>query len=212
MRLHASLPCLFFLLAYSVDAAAQVTASSSSLMAEPTAATEQDGGRCAARSEDPTRCRTFELTGIYFVEVWNFNGRLPDAFQGGSVAVSLPVYGSLSGVFEVVASRTRQQGPDAFHAGGSALLRRWFGARDRTTFFVEGGFGVSYATAAVPLNGTRFNYLLQAGGGGTRRLGPHAGFIINLRLFHVSNNGLNGSAHNPDVESLGGHVGMFVAF
>jgi len=80
------------------------------------------------------------------------------------------------------------------------------------TFFVEGGLGASYATVDVPERGTRFNYLLQAGGGVTRRLGRRASVILDLRLFHLSNNSLNGTDHNPDIEALGGHAGILVWF
>jgi hypothetical protein len=105
-----------------------------------------------------------------------------------------------------------QRPPSAFVGGLSGLLRKRLVERDRTTFFVEGGVGASYASVEVPERGTRFNYLLQAGGGFTHPLGRRASFMLDLRLFHLSNNSLNGRDHNPDIEALGGHAGVLVWF
>jgi len=92
------------------------------------------------------------------------------------------------------------------------FMRAYLAERDRMTFFVEGGVGASYASVEVPERGTRFNYLLQAGGGVTHRLGRRASVMLDLRLFHLSNNSLNGPDHNPDIEALGGHAGILVWF
>jgi hypothetical protein len=102
--------------------------------------------------------------------------------------------------------------PAAFLGGVSGLLRRRIATHGGVTFFVEGGFGVSDATAEVPEGGTRFNYLLQAGGGLSRRLGRRTAFIVNLRLFHLSNNSLRGPHRNPDIQSFGAHAGVLVGF
>jgi hypothetical protein len=64
----------------------------------------------------------------------------------------------------------------------------------------------------MPERGTRFNYLLQAGGGLSRPLGRRVDFIANLRLLHLSNASLNGPAHNPDIEAIGLHAGVLVGF
>jgi hypothetical protein len=92
------------------------------------------------------------------------------------------------------------------------LARRQIAASGLTVFFVEFGGGVSDATAPVPERGTRFNYLLQGGGGLSWPLGSRTGFIVDLRLLHLSNNSLNGRDHNPDIEGLGGHIGLLVRF
>lgn len=159
-----------------------------------------------------TGCRTFELTGLYFVEAWNLNGRPRDLLGGGTAAVSLTVRDGWGAVIELLGMRVAQRPPTALVGGLSGLLRKRLAERRQMTFFVEGGLGASYATVEVPERGTPFNYLLQAGGGVTHRLGPRASVILDLRLFHLSNNSLNGQDHNPDIQALGGHAGILVWF
>jgi hypothetical protein len=157
-------------------------------------------------------CRTLELTGLYFVEAWDLNGRPRDLLEGGTAAVSLTVRDGWGAVIELLGTRVAQRPPSAFVGGLSGLIRKRLAERRQLTFFVEGGFGVSYASLEVPERGTRFNYLLQGGGGVIRGLGRRASVILDLRLFHLSNNSLNGSDHNPDIEALGGHAGILVWF
>jgi hypothetical protein len=157
-------------------------------------------------------CRTLELTAVYFVEAWDLNGRQRDLIAGGTAAVSLTIRDGWGAVIELQGMRVAQRPPSAFVGGLSALVRRRLPEHRQWTFFVEGGFGASYATVEVPERGTRFNYLLQGGGGATHRLARRASVILDLRLFHLSNNSLNGSDHNPDIESLGGHGGILVRF
>ena len=159
-----------------------------------------------------TGCRALELSGLYFVEAWDLNGRPRDSLEGGTAAVSLGFRDGWGAVIELVGMRVAQRPPSALVGGLSGLLRKRLAERDHMTFFVEGGVGASYATVEVPDRGTRFNYLLQAGGGATRRLGRRASVMLNLRLFHLSNNSLNGPDHNPDIEALGGHAGILVWF
>jgi hypothetical protein len=197
------------------------------LLSSPPDALAQDPAAAAAdRCPEPERilspgCRTLELSGICFVEVWDFNGRSkPDVLAGGSAAVSFTLVDGLGAVIEVLGVRVAEQLRDidlvrpsaSFLGGASGLLRKRIGTHDGMTFFAEGGLGVSDATAQVPEGGTRFNYLLQAGGGLSRRLGQRMAFIVNLRLFHLSNNGLRGAHRNPDIEALGAHVGVLVGF
>jgi hypothetical protein len=188
--------------------------------AEDPAAAAADGCPESERVLSPG-CRTLELSPICFVEVWDFNGRSkPDVLVGGSAAISFTVDDGLGVVIEVLGVRVVEQmrdidlvrPPASFLAGVSGLLRKRIAAHGGMTFFVEGGLGVSDATAQVPEGGTRFNYLLQAGGGLSQRLGQRMALIVNLRLFHLSNNGLRGPHRNPDIEALGGHAGMVVGF
>jgi len=159
-----------------------------------------------------TGCRTLELTGLYFVEAWDLNGRPRDFLEGGTAALSLTIRDGWGAVIELLGMRVAQRPPSALVGGLSGLVRKRLAERRQTTFFVEGGLGASYATVEVPERGTRFNYLLQAGGGVTHRLGHRASVILDLRLFHLSNNSLNGPDHNPDIQALGGHAGILVWF
>jgi hypothetical protein len=149
---------------------------------------------------------------LYFVEAWDLNGRPRNFLEGGTAAVSVAVRDGWGAVIELLGMRVAQRPPSAFVGGLSGLLRKRLAERDRMTFFVEGGVGASYASVEVPERGTRFNYLLQGGGGVTHRLGRRASFMLDLRLFHLSNNSLNGPDHNPDIEALGGHAGILVWF
>jgi hypothetical protein len=164
---------------------------------------------------------TLELSGFCFVEAWNFNGRLsPDVLVGGSAAVSFTIHDGLGAVIEVLGARVAQQlrdidlerPPAALLGGVSALLRKRIAKHGGMTFFVEGGLGVSDANMQVPQRGTPFNFLFQAGGGLSQRLGQRTAFIVNLRLFHLSNAGLGGPHRNPDIEALGAHAGVLVGF
>jgi hypothetical protein len=167
-------------------------------------------------------CRTtLELSGIYFVEAWNFNGRLkPDKLAGASAAVSFTIHDGLGAVVELLGMRVAQQlrdidimRPPAAYVGGlSGLLRKRIAKPGATTVFIEGGFGVSDATVQVPTRGTPFNFLFQAGGGFSRRLGQRTAFIVNMRLFHLSNAGLGGAHRNPDIEAFGAHAGVLIGF
>ncbi len=175
--------------------------SSAAVAQEPASPVFADGGS-----------RAVELCGVYFVEAWNFNGRARDVLAGATAAVSLPIHGRWDANVELAGIRVAQHGPDAVVGGVFALVRRRLAQRRRMTLFVDGGFGVSYASQIVPERGTRFNYLLEAGGGVSQRFGRRTGGLVDLRLFHLSNNSLNGSNHNPDIEALGGHVGVFILF
>jgi hypothetical protein len=157
-------------------------------------------------------CRTLEVSGVYFVEAWNFNGRRRVFVEGGTGAVSVTIRDGWAVAVEMAALRIDQRRRDAFVGGLSALMRRRLAERRGMTFFVEGGVGASGATTFVPEHGTRFNYLLQGGGGVAMRLGRHIGGIVSARLFHLSNASFNGPSHNPDIEALGGHIGIFMTF
>lgn len=192
----------------------------------PDALAQDSSARAADRCTESERilspgCRTLELSGICFVEAWDFNGRSkPDVLAGGSAAVSFTLVDGLGAVIEALGVRVAEQlrdidlvrPPTSFLGGVSALLRKRIGTHEGIIFFVEGGLGVSDATAQVPEGGTRFNYLLQAGGGFSRRLGQRMALIGNVRLFHLSNNGLRGRHRNPDIEALGAHAGVLIGF
>ena len=79
--------------------------------------------------------------------------------------------------------------------------------------FVELGLGAAVASRAVPSRGTAFNFLLQAGGGFVRPLTSRASIVAGGRLWHLSNGGLiRNQSRNPDIEGVGGYVGLQVHF
>lgn len=78
--------------------------------------------------------------------------------------------------------------------------------------FVEVGAGVSWSDTRVPVRGTTFNYLAETGVGIARRIGRQTHAVAGLRGIHVSNGGRAGLGRNPDIEALGGYVGLAVGF
>jgi hypothetical protein len=96
---------------------------------------------------------------------------------------------------------------DVFLPALSVMLR-WRALRfGDTSLYVEGGGGASYASNEVPNRGTRFNLVSQTGVGFSRALNPQIDLVGGLRWLHLSNNGLDGSARNPDIQALGLYVG-----
>ncbi len=173
--------------------------------AQPVSADRND--RAGTVTEAPPELGT-QISALYFVEAWDFNGRSPDRLQGITLGIPMTIHGGWSALVEFLGMRVVQATPNAIVGGVTPFVRRRLARTETMTFFIEGGFGVSYASAVVPENGTRFNFLLQARGGFTRRLGPKLALILDLGLLHISNNGLNGTNHNPDINSLGGHLGV----
>jgi hypothetical protein len=157
-------------------------------------------------------CRSVELYGQYLVEAWNFNERPKTSMQGVAAVFSTARRNGWGVALEVLGTTVEQRGPDAFVSGVSMILRRRLVEYGRVELFAEGGVGASYSTVIVPERGTRFNYLAQGGLGIATHLGEHVGTIVSLRVFHLSNASLNGPNHNPDIDALGGRLGLFVVF
>jgi hypothetical protein len=153
-----------------------------------------------------------EVSGLFFMEAWNFNGRTKDNVGGAAAAASFAVRDGFAVGVELMAARIGQRTSNAVIGSASLLLRRRIATRGDTVFFVDGTLGASDATVPVPERGTRFNYVLQAGGGFSRPVGRRCDLLVDLRWFHLSNNSLNGRDHNPDIEALGGRAGLVVRF
>jgi hypothetical protein len=92
------------------------------------------------------------------------------------------------------------------------MIRRRLVDYRAAVLFAEGGLGTYYSTVIVHERGTRFNYLVQAGMGLATYFEPQVGVIVSLRWFHLSNASLNGPDHNPDIQALGGRIGLFYSF
>ena len=100
--------------------------------------------------------------------------------------------------------------PGTFLPTWSVLLRRSLYEVGVTSVFADGGSGLSYASERVPDQGTRFNFVSHLGVGVKHRLTQRVGLIARIRWLHLSNNGLNGPASNPDIQALGVDVGWQV--
>jgi hypothetical protein len=97
--------------------------------------------------------------------------------------------------------RVRQPGHDALLGGmtiGTRLRRRSEGVRP----YVDVGVGIAMATEPVPLRGTAFNYLAQAGGGFEVSVDDITVALV-ARWLHISNAGRVARDRNPDIQALG---------
>jgi len=154
--------------------------------------------------------RHLELTAAFLSEAWDFNAGREELY-GGRLAYGRGFAQGWAHSFEAGVLRVRQERTDdVFLSTLSWILRRRVWQRSRVTAFAEGGPGVSYATRAVPHRGTRFNWLIQGGAGANVQMGVRSYLVSGLRWFHLSNSVIRGRRRNPDIQALGGYVGLAV--
>jgi hypothetical protein len=145
-------------------------------------------------------------------EAWDLNETW-DWIADGSVSFWWAFRERAALVLEIHAARVFQESPrNAFLQGFTPIVRFHARRPDPWGLYVEGGPGVSWSDTQVPLRGTRFNYLLLAGTGVSRRLGPQSQVMAGVRWLHISNAGREGRHRNPDIEALGPYVGLTIAF
>jgi hypothetical protein len=159
----------------------------------------------AAPALAQSRVWTADVTAASYVEAWDFNDGT-EHLAGVHAGVDRPVWRELAVRGEALFLRVHQPGEDAWVRGGTLSMRVRRGIRPGR-FFAELGGGVAWATVPVPPSGTERNYVLSAGAGieipFTRVHLMAAG-----RWLHLSNNGREGRARNPDIQSLGAFVGV----
>ena len=153
-----------------------------------------------------------EFTLGWLGEAWNLNdGR--EWLLDGTAAVWWTFADRLMLVTEFHAARVSQATPRPAFVNGFSPQLRWAVRRsERWNLFVELGPGISWSDTTVPPRGTRFNYLLLAGSGVSRRLSRQCHAVAAFRWLHISNNGREGRGRNPDIEALGGYGGLAVTF
>jgi Lipid A 3-O-deacylase (PagL) len=145
-------------------------------------------------------------------EAWNLNERR-EWLADGSLAIWWAFANGARLVIEFHAMRVFQRPSRAAFVNGLTPILRWrLRHAEPWSVFVEFGPGISWSDTAVPPRGTRFNYLIQAGTGLTRRLGRQTHAVVGFRGIHISNNSLEGRDRNPDIEALGGYAGLSVVF
>jgi hypothetical protein len=131
-----------------------------------------------------------------------------DKFYQGSVAASYYIADDVSVGAEVSGYLVDQPNDDTAALGGGLLLRWHFLQAERYTLFVDGGFGVSIAEAAVPEGGTHFNYTPKGGGGATFRLRDDVHLVGGIRFFHQSNANIHGREQNPSFDGAQYYLGV----
>jgi hypothetical protein len=135
-------------------------------------------------------------------EAWDINDKT-ETLVGVVAGTDRVVWRDLAVRGEILALRVRQD-PDEAWLGGFTLGTR---GRWRSGALVDVAVGMSTATAPVPSGGTRFNYLAIVGAGIEHPAGPLT-LTVTGRWFHASNNGSEGRARNPDIQSLGAAVSV----
>jgi len=150
------------------------------------------------------------LAGGGFVEAWDFN-LARERLAGVVASLGYFVFDGWSINLEATAHHVEQEhARNGLLVGVSPILRWHLATSGPLSAFADLGPGVSHATRPVPARGTRFNYLLQAGGGITYRLRPGLHAVTAIRWFHVSNNGRRGRGRNPDIQAVGGYAGLLI--
>jgi hypothetical protein len=153
-----------------------------------------------------------EFGGMAVTEAWNLNGPR-EWLAAGTAAVTWSFVNRAALVVEFQAARVFQSTPRPAFVQGMATLVRWEAhAGDPWRVFLELGPGVSWSDTTVPPRGTRFNYLIVAGGGLLRRLGSQVHLVTGARWWHLSNNSREGRSRNPDIEGVGGYAGVAIVF
>jgi hypothetical protein len=152
-----------------------------------------------------------ELAAQALLEAWNYNGNHEEVYglvPGMTYGLGKGVVITAAGPFSYISQRGTDAAQLAGTIGMRGRIRRWGAA----SFFWDWAVGVSQADTFVPPRGTRFNYVAQGGAGATIRLRPGYHALVGLRWIHYSNNGLAGRDRNPDIEAIGVHGGLLVAF
>ena len=152
-----------------------------------------------------------EFAAAPLVEIWNLNGH-----REPMVEVSASFWGAVSDRFmvgiEFQNGYVFQHTPGALVQGISPLLRWRFADRPTWDWFVEVGPGVSWSDLDTPPNGTRFNYLFQAGAGAIKQFRSTQSLVLAYRFLHLSNNHREGRTRNPDLELMGLYAGWSFSF
>jgi hypothetical protein len=152
-----------------------------------------------------------ELAAQALLEAWNYNSNHEEVYglvPGITYGLGKGVVLTAAGPFSYVSQRGTDAAQLAGTIGMRGRIRRWGAA----SFFWDWAVGVSQADTFVPPRGTRFNYVAQGGAGATIRLRSGYYALVGLRWIHYSNNSLAGRDRNPDIEAIGVHVGILVAF
>ena len=169
--------------------------------------------RASVDGSDPFRASSFgiELGGGAYVEAWNLNGSsewIVEGTAGGwwTPSDGIMVLGQFHG------SHVDQDTvPNAFLKGFS-LLTRFRVRNDHRNWdpFLEIGPGMVWSKTEVPATGTRFNFLILAGAGISRRLSARTHLTTGFRWFHLSNANRQGRGRNPDIQALGGFAAVTI--
>ncbi len=150
---------------------------------------------------------SLQLGGSFFRESWDLNV-FRERLAGASASAFRQLTPRWAIGIETNLLHVRQDPLKDVLLPAVNVLARWSALQlGKTVLFIEGGGGLSYASGLVPYEGTRFNFVSQTGVGLLRPVSPRVDLLGGARWLHVSNNGLDGSRRNPDIQALGFYVG-----
>ncbi|MBI3265139.1 MAG: acyloxyacyl hydrolase [Acidobacteria bacterium] len=159
-----------------------------------------------------TQVTSIQFAGTMLVEAWDKNGS-SETLGGGTITLGRAFRGHSMAMLEAIFLRVSEDGlPDPYLAGFSLVLRRRVYEAGPASVFVEGGPGISFADAPTPAGGTRVNYLIQTGFGTMVQVSPGTHVVLGARYLHVSNNSLAGRNRNPDIQTVGGYLGVILRY
>ncbi len=148
-----------------------------------------------------------EVAGVFFREAWDLN-RQRERPVGGVILFARSLKPNWAiGVETTLLHVSQKPGPNIFLPAWSLMLRRDLFRFGIFSVFAEGSGGLSYASDRVPARGTQFNLVSQLGMGLLGRISPRGRLVTSVRWLHLSNNGLNGSSRNPDIQAVGLYLG-----
>jgi hypothetical protein len=77
----------------------------------------------------------------------------------------------------------------------------------------EAGLGFWLGSEPVPARGTKYNFILTAGGGVTKQLSDDVHLMVGLRWFHLSNGSFfNNANHNPGLDGVMSYLGLMYQY
>lgn len=156
--------------------------------------------------------QSFEWSGSYLPEIWNEN-LATDRLVGVIFTAGRSWAPGWQGLTEFALGRAMLGGePDALYVGVTGGVRRRIARHGRATFYLDALVGFALANRHVPKRGTSFNWVAQGGGGWLWRLGTQTYAVTGVRVYHLSNGGMQGNHRNPDIEAIGGYAGLGFGF
>jgi hypothetical protein len=96
--------------------------------------------------------------------------------------------------------------------GPGIIFRHHLVHTDRASFFLDLAAAFVEASDDVPTEGTRFNFIEQAGVGMTYHLQGNSHLLLGVRYLHLSNAGIEGQERNPSINGIAAYVGLMFTF
>lgn len=178
-------------------------------MAQETSIEDSSESTLVDTTRQPDSC-SLEITGGSFLESWDLN-KFREQLSGLSAGVLCQFTRRLELGVKTEFLYVRQNPVRDVLLPALFIKTRWSAFRvGKTSVFVEGGGGLSYASNKVPNEGTQFNFATQVGMGVLRPVTQRFSLVGGAHWLHVSNWGLVSPRRNPDIQAIGFDFGFRV--